>query len=81
MNARRIHSMYLANSRQNGRDHRFSQFMNQHAESSVFLRWSPDDGNRPDGIGPVIYVFHTQHRKIMYPRIISQMIAERSFRL
>ena len=57
------------------------QFMNQFAEGRIFLRRSPDDRKRIDGLLLGIDFMHSHDGKRMDQAVIAQMISKRSLGL
>src|ERR1039457_3777197 len=72
-----VNGMYTGNK---CRDQGTGQFMNEGAKSSIFL-WRTTDGSKgPDRPFPVKALLHPDHWKVVGKAVISQVVAERSFR-
>jgi hypothetical protein len=79
MDAGRIDGMHFVDAGNNRRDNRSGKLVNERAEAGVFLRRPADDRERPDRVGPMKDLVDDEHREVVNPRVIAEMIAERSF--
>ena len=79
MHARRVDGMHRVHARDDSRNDRPGDFVNDLAERRVFLRRAADDGERPDGASAMRDRLDVEHRKIVRQAVVAQMIAKRSF--
>ncbi len=66
---------------EHGGNHRPGEFVDEPPEERIFLRRSPDHGHRPDRPLAMPHMIDPHHGKVVLPRVVPEMIAERSFRL
>ncbi len=69
MHAGRVDRMDADDARQDRRNHRAGELVNELAEDRVFLRRPADDGERPDRVVAVIDVLDAQHRESRAARL------------
>src|SRR5438105_2759444 len=80
MDAGRIDRVDGADTGHDGGNHRTRDVVNDLAKAGVLLRGPADDGERPDGTGPVKDGLHVQHGEVMLEAVIAEMVAERPLR-
>ncbi len=81
VDARGVDRMHTRHAGENGGDHGACEFVHEPAEERVFLRGPADDGHRPDRPVTMPDMLDPHHGKVVPPRVVAQMVAERSFRL
>ncbi len=79
MHAGRVDRVDRVHAGDDRRQDRPGEVVDQLAERGVFLRRSADDGERPDGAGPVIDGVDVEHGKVVRQAVIAEMVAERAF--
>src|SRR5262249_1367965 len=66
--------------RNEGRDNRASELVDELAKDGVFLRGAADDGEGPDRPGAMENTLDSQTGEFVSQAVIAEMIAERGFR-
>ena len=81
MDSRGVDRMHARHAGKNGGDHGARELVHEPTEERVFLRWAADDRHRPDRPVTMPDMLDPHHGKIVPPRVVAQMVAERSLRL
>src|SRR5436190_3727945 len=78
MDARGIDGVDADYAGQHGWDHGARKLVDELAEDRVFLRRAADDGERPDRVVAMIYVFDAEDGKVVLQAVVAKVIAERT---
>ena len=81
VDSRGVDRMHARHAGKNGGDHGAGEFVHEPAEERVFLRGAADDRHRPDRPVTMPDMLDPHHGKVVPPRVVAQMVAERSLRL
>ena len=55
-----------------------SQVVDQGTEAGIFLGWTSDNGEGPDGIPAMVDGLHLEDREVVLQAVVAQMITEGS---
>ena len=81
MHARRVHCVHRMHAWKHGGDERARELVNELAEHRVLLRRAPHDRERPDRALTMMHRIHPEHGELVRPRVVAEVITERTFQL